>query len=273
MDMHRGKVGFIGAGNMATALVKGLIKSGLYPREHILASDISREKLEKMTEQFGLGVYPSSRALVKECSVIVLSIKPQNMRDVLVEIRDDIRDHQLIISIAAGIPLKMIRDHIGRDIPMVRVMPNTPALIQKGVSALAAGKTSNREHMNIVKEIFDAVGETVVVSEEMMDAVTALSGSGPGYVFRIMEGFVRAGESLGFNRDTSLKLVIQTFLGAAHLANQSEKSLSELREMVTSPGGTTAVGLSVFEEKGLEETIRAGVEAACRRSVELGKGK
>ncbi|MBW1800829.1 MAG: pyrroline-5-carboxylate reductase [Deltaproteobacteria bacterium] len=273
MGMNKGNVGFIGAGNMATALVKGLVKSGLYPPEHIRASDISREKLEQIREQFGLNIYTSNRALVDGCPVIVLSIKPQNMKDVLVEIGEEFRDHQLVISIAAGIPLQMIRDHIGRDIPMVRVMPNTPALIQKGVSALAAGKTATPAHMDIVKEIFEAVGETVVVSEDMMDAVTAVSGSGPGYVFRIMEGFVRAGEGLGFDRDISLRLVIQTFLGAAHLAVQSEKSLSELREMVTSPGGTTAAGLSAFEEKGLEETIKAGVEAACRRSVELGKGE
>ena len=140
MVMKRGKVGFVGAGNMATALVKGLIQSGLYPPEQIRSSDISGERLKRINEQFGLKVYTSNTDMVRDCSVIVLSIKPQNMKEVLGEIRDEIKHDQLIISIAAGIPLGMIRERIGRDIPMVRVMPNTPALIQKGMSALAAGE-------------------------------------------------------------------------------------------------------------------------------------
>jgi pyrroline-5-carboxylate reductase len=150
-------------------------------------------------------------------------------------------------------------------------MPNTPALIQRGISALAAGGTATANHMDKAKEIFNAVGKTVVVDEKMMDAVTALSGSGPGFVFRIMESFVDAGEKLGFDRETALLLVKQTFLGASHLADESDSSLSKLREMVTSPGGTTAAGLASFEEKGLSEVIRSGVKAACDRSIELGK--
>jgi pyrroline-5-carboxylate reductase len=165
----------------------------------------------------------------------------------------------------------MIHSIISRDIPLIRVMPNTPALIQKGVSALASGSLATSEHMAVARSIFDAVGETVVVSEEMMDAVTAISGSGPGYVFKIMESFVRAGERLGFDEETAARLVIQTVLGAAHLAHESENSLSHLREMVTSPGGTTAAGLAVLNEKGLEDIIHEALNAACRRSGELGK--
>jgi pyrroline-5-carboxylate reductase len=165
----------------------------------------------------------------------------------------------------------MIRDIIGKNIPLIRVMPNTPALVQQGVSALAAGDLATAEHMTVARTIFGAVGETVEVEEGLMDAVTALSGSGPGYVFRIMECMVDAGVGLGLKKETALDLVIQTFLGAAHLAKASDDSLTELRRKVTSPGGTTAAGLAVLEEKGLRETIINAVNAACARSLELGK--
>ena len=271
MDIKVEKIGFIGAGNMATALVRGLINSGLYNSKQLIASDKDLEKLKKISEQFGLKGHPSNRDLVMECQVIVLAVKPQSIREVLEEVKGEIGDDHLIISIAAGIPLKMIKSIINRDIPLIRVMPNTPALIQKGMSALAAGKLATPEHMEIARGVFEAVGETVIVSEDMMDAVTAISGSGPGYVFKIMECFADAGERLGFDRETSLKLVVQTVLGAAYLAGESEKSLSQLREMVASPGGTTAAGLAVFEEKGLEGIIQETVKAAWRRGVELGK--
>ncbi|MDP6178472.1 MAG: pyrroline-5-carboxylate reductase, partial [Desulfatiglandales bacterium] len=229
MPMKKGMIGFIGSGNMATALVKGLIKSGFYQSNQLLASDNDREKSRKISEQFGVTDYSSNKDLVRECAIIILSVKPQVMREVLEDVRGEIRDDHLMISIAAGISLKMIHSIIDQDIPLVRVMPNTPALIQKGVSALASGKWATSEHMAIARGIFDAVGESVIVKEEMMDAVTALSGSGPGYIFKIMESFVDVGKKLGFDEETSIRLVVQTVLGAAHLARESEKSLSQLR--------------------------------------------
>jgi len=265
------KTGFIGAGNMATALIKGLIQSGVYNQDQLLASDQDEEALKNISAQFGLECYSSNSELVRECSIVVLSVKPQNMRDVLEEAKGEIRDDHLIISIAAGIPLSMIRSIIGRDIPLIRVMPNTPALVQKGVSALAGGELAMPEHMAMSRTIFDAVGDTVEVEETMMDAVTALSGSGPGYVFRMMECMVDAGVAVGLERDTTISLVVQTFLGAAHLAKKSDDSLSQLREKVTSPGGTTAEGLAIFDKMGLEDITRKAVEAACKSSVELGK--
>ncbi len=263
--------GFIGAGNMATAMIKGLIESGVYEKGQLGASDKDSSALKRVTEQFGVKPYVSNRDLVNQCSTVVLSIKPQNMKDVLDEVKDGIRDDHLIISIAAGIPIKMIHDIVKRDIPLIRVMPNTPALVQKGVSALAAGAFVQPEHMAIAKAIFGAVGDTVEVEEKMMDAVTALSGSGPGYIFRMMECMVDAGVGVGLEKETALSLVIQTFLGAAHLARSSEHSLSHLREMVTSPGGTTEAGLCMLNEMGVAETISKTVGAACKRSVELGK--
>jgi pyrroline-5-carboxylate reductase len=271
MAIKEGKIGFIGAGNMATAMVKGLTRSGLYAPDRLSASDSDESKIKAISETFGLKSSPSNRSLVRDCTVIVLAVKPQVIREILEEIKEDIRDDHLVISIAAGIPIKLIQASIGPAIPVIRVMPNTPALIQKGISALAPGKKVTTEQIDMARNIFGAVGETVIVQEEMMDAVTALSGSGPGFLFRIMECFVDAGERLGFDTEISRRLVIQTFIGATQLAGESDKTLSELREMVTSPGGTTEAGLAVFTDKDLEGLIQEVLEAALRRGVELGK--
>ncbi|MCP4576468.1 MAG: pyrroline-5-carboxylate reductase [Deltaproteobacteria bacterium] len=271
MMTEKPKTGFIGAGNMAAALIKGLIHSRSFHQDRLCACDKEKKTLTSISTQFGIECHSSNIELVRECSIVVLSVKPQNVRDVLEEVKGEIRDDHLIISIAAGIPLAMIRGIIGKAIPLIRVMPNTPALVQKGVSALAGGDPAGPEHMAMARAIFDAVGDTVEVEESMMDAVTALSGSGPGYVFRMMECMVNAGTSVGLEQDISIRLVVQTFLGAAHLAKESEHSLAQLREMVTSPGGTTAEGLATFDRMGLEDMTIKAVEAACKRSVELGK--
>jgi len=271
MKEHQ-RTGFIGAGNMTTAMIKGLLQSGAYQKDQLLASDKDEKAVNRISDQFGVRTYGSNVQLVRECATVVLAVKPQNVREVLEEVKGDMRDDHLAISIAAGIPLKMIRDLLGRDIPLIRVMPNTPALVLMGASALAGGGHVKREHMAIARKIFDAVGETVEVEESMMDAVTALSGSGPGYVFRIMECMVEAGFAAGLPRDIAHRLVLQTFLGAAHLAKNSRESLTRLREMVTSPGGTTAAGLAVFDQMGLKEMVRKAVEAAHRRGQELAKG-
>ncbi|MCB2171070.1 MAG: pyrroline-5-carboxylate reductase [Deltaproteobacteria bacterium] len=264
-------LGFIGSGNMATALIKGLIQSGAYEKEQILAADKSKDCLTKAGETFGIRCCASNLELALESAVILLAVKPQNMRDVLEEIKGKVRKDHLIISIAAGIPLKMIREILAIDLPMIRVMPNTPALIQEGASALAPGPFAGEKEMATARKIFSAVGIVVEVEEAMLDAVTALSGSGPGYVFRMMECVVEAGITVGLKPDVALKLVMQTFLGAARLAGESEHPLPELRKMVTSPGGTTAAGLGVFEESDLKGIILKAVDAACRRSVELGQ--
>lgn len=268
---EKSKTGFIGAGNMATALIKGLIQSGVYSKDQLLASDKEKSALNSISSHFGLECSASNRELVRECSIVVLSVKPQSMKDVLDDVKGEIRDDHLIISIAAGIPLSMIRRIIEKDIPLIRVMPNTPALVQLGASALAGNELAGPEHMAKARKIFDAVGDTVEVDESMMDAVTALSGSGPGYVFRMMECMVDAGVSVGLESETSLRLVVQTFLGAAQLAKESEDSLSQLREKVTSPGGTTAEGLAMFDKMGLKEITLKAVEAARDRSIALGK--
>jgi len=271
MARTRGRLGFIGAGNMGQALIRGLIESGRYLKEDLSAADRDPSVLEAVSGAFGVTAHPSGADLADACRIVVLSVKPQDMRRALLGIRDHLRDDHLLISIAAGIPLRVIRETVRKDIPMIRVMPNTPALIREGISALAGDARVTDDHMAAAGTIFGAVGETVVVTEEMMDAVTAVSGSGPGYVFRIMECMADAGVAAGLSPETALALVVQTFVGAARLAKTSDQSLSRLREMVTSPGGTTAAGLAVLDGAGLAETIRRAVAAAADRSRALGK--
>ena len=271
--MKKENIGFIGAGNMARALIKGLVSAGLYKPSSIKASDRSDKTLEVAKTEYGIETFADNRSLVKQCDILVMAVKPQNIMEVLEDIKEAVMDSHLIISIAAGIPISTFQRSLGEEKAVIRVMPNTPALIQRGVSALCGSNQVTPEQMEQAKEIFNAVGETLTVPEEMMDAITSLSASGPGFIFKLMEDFVRGGEQLGFDTETALKLVKQTFLGSAHLACESDKTLAQLREMVTSPGGTTAAGLSVLDKQGSEAMIKMVLRAAHERSIELGEGK
>ncbi|HOP47066.1 MAG TPA: pyrroline-5-carboxylate reductase [Desulfobacteraceae bacterium] len=264
-------IGFIGSGNMGTALIKGMIQSKLFSKQQLFAFDKDDKSLKRALDFFGLNRCNSIAEIMKSCSIVLLCVKPQNMQAALDEIKMHVNEHHLIISIAAGITIEMIESLLGRNMSVIRVMPNTPALVQKGISALSAGGNVKPEDMRIAIKIFGAVGETVEVDESMMNAVTALSGSGPGFVFRIMECMVESGVELGLDRHVSQRLVVQTLLGSACLAKNSDLSLSGLREMVTSPGGTTSAGLSIFEQMGLESIVRRAIDAACNRSLDLGR--
>jgi pyrroline-5-carboxylate reductase len=270
--MEKGNIGFIGGGNMARALIKGLISAGLYKTSAIKASDRSEEALELVKTEYKIETFSDNIYLVKKCDILVMAVKPQNILEVLEDIKEAVMDSHLIISIAAGIPISTFQKSLGERTAVIRVMPNTPALIQRGVSALCGSHQVNPDQLEQAQQIFNAVGETLLVPEEMMDAITALSASGPGFIFKLMEDFVRGGEQLGFDTVTALKLVKQTFLGSAHLACESEKTLAQLREMVTSPGGTTAAGLSVFDNQNSEAMIERVLRTAHERSLELGKG-
>jgi pyrroline-5-carboxylate reductase len=270
MQAKADRLGFIGAGNMAGALIRGLVKSGLYSPEQLAASDPDRDKLALLSEETGIRRVESNLGLVRESTAVVLAVKPQVLKGVLEEIKEEAKEGRLFISIAAGIPMSTLTRILGQEVPLIRVMPNTPALVGMGMSALAPGAKASEEQVEIARCIFEAVGEAVVIDESMMNEATAVSGSGPGYVFRIMEAMAAAAEALGFSKEESVKLVVQTFLGAARLAADSGKGLDELREMVTSPGGTTQAGLSVLESAGIQEIMRRTVEAAEKRASELG---
>ena len=264
------RLGFIGAGNMATALIKGVVNSGLYSADNVNAFDNDSEKLRSIYETYGVEGVQSNIELVKMCGTIIIAVKPQVINTVLNEIKGNVTKDHIVISIAAGIKIDKIQSFLGKDIPVIRVMPNTPALIQKGVSAVAAGESVTPDQMDSAVQILKAVGMAFTADESMMDAVTAISGSGPGFIFRIMECFVEATEKQGFDKKIATEMVIRTFLGSSMLAESSDLSLAELRKMVTSPGGTTAAGLNYLDTNKLGDLIDGTIKMAKDRSTELG---
>lgn len=256
---------------MGSALIAGIIEGRKFKADQLVISDIKEERTDYLAEKHHVKKADSNQTLVKDCDTIILAVKPKEIKPVLKDIKNELRDDHLLISIAAGVPIKAIRGILKRDLPIIRVMPNTPAMVRVGITAISPGPLANARDIDMAVKIFSQVGETVIVDEEMMDAVTALSGSGPGYIFHIMEAFVDAGIKLGLKKEIALKLAVQTTLGTAQLARESKEPLAELRDKVTSPGGTTSKGLTVMRERGLAGVIIDAIEAACRRSKELSK--
>ncbi|SEM37898.1 pyrroline-5-carboxylate reductase [Syntrophus gentianae] len=263
------KIGMIGCGKMGSILLRGILRCSLVPQGNIRVADAVKERIEEIREGYPGVRSAENRDLVRESDILILAVKPQNMPALLNEISADVNPRQLIISIAAGISTKAIEKHLAGPVRVVRVMPNTPALVEEGATALAAGSSATAEDLETAVRIFEAVGSTVTVSENLMDAVTGLSGSGPGYVFVMLEALADAGVLLGLPRDIALKLAGQTFLGAAKLCLQAGKHPGELKDMVTSPGGTTIAGLKALEEGRLRATLIRAVEAAALRSKAL----
>jgi pyrroline-5-carboxylate reductase len=266
-------IGFVGSGNMAEALVKGIIAAKIYAPENIFVSDIRLERLELFAGKYGVMAVENNAELAGISKTLVLSIKPQNMADALESIKDAAGGIELVISIAAGIKIAKISAVLG-DKAIIRVMPNTPALIGEGASALYANEKA-RPLLDNAMEIFSAVGKAVVVEDEdLIDAVTAVSGSGPAYYFLLMEEMVKAGAKLGLPQGVAKDLVLQTAKGAGLLAVEADKkseSPAELRRKVTSPGGTTEAALKVFADGKISELISSAITAARDRGRELSK--
>lgn len=264
------KFGFIGAGNMAEALVSGMLNGGLAQPSAIRVTDVSSLRLRHFQDTYSVTSCPENVALAQWSNVIVLCVKPQTMDQVLSEIRAKLSSGQLVISVAAGYPIKRIQDHLGKDVAIVRAMPNTPAVIRLGVTAIASGHGLDSRQIQLAQEIFEAVGNTVMVEESLMDAVTGLSGSGPAYVYLMIEALADAGVRVGLPRTTAHVLATQTVLGAAKMVEVSGEHPAVLKDRVTSPGGTTIAGLRELEAGGLRATVIKAVEAATNRSAELG---
>ncbi len=266
-------IGFLGAGNMAEALIKGVINAKLYEPQDVLISDVRPERLDLLTKQYAVTLADDNTALAANADTLVLSVKPQNMTEALDSIKAAFKADTLVISIAAGIKTANITAVLG-DVAIVRVMPNTPALIGQGASALFANEKA-KPMLDKAMQIFSAVGVAVVVEDEdLIDAVTAVSGSGPAYYFLLMEEMIKAAVELGLAEDVAKDLVLQTAKGAALLAVERDKAgetPAQLRRKVTSPGGTTEAALKVFAERKLPETIAAGITRARDRGRELAK--
>ena len=261
---------FIGGGNMAASLIGGLIADGWNPA-HIRVADNSPERLQHLSQRFPISTSTDNREAADQSSVIVLAVKPQVMQDVTRELADLMTAQQpLVISIAAGIPAAALANWLGQATAIVRTMPNTPAMVQSGATALYANEHVNEEQRSIAESILRAVGVAIWVDDEaQMDAVTALSGSGPAYFFLFMEALQAAGEELGLPQETARLLALQTAFGAAKMALESNEDATTLRHQVTSPGGTTEHAIRTFQEGALEALVSKALLAAARRSREL----
>lgn len=267
------KIAFLGAGNMSEALVAGIVKAELSKPEFLLATDIDPRRLEVLKDRHQIQVGAQNLHAVLWADIIILCVKPQVMYEVLAEIASSLSEKQLVISVAAGVPIKSIQAKIGQTIPLVRAMPNTPAVIQEGVSALAGCHGLSFEKLKIAQALFASVGKVVVVDESLMDAVTGLSGSGPAYVYLAIEALIDGGVRVGLPRNVAHILAVQTVLGAAKMVRETGEHPALLKDRVTSPAGTTIAGLQRLEEGGLRATLIEAVEAATNRSRELGNSK
>jgi pyrroline-5-carboxylate reductase len=267
------KISFIGGGKMGSALIKGILARNLMAPGKVTVADVVEEQLEGLRKTYGVLATKDNKKAVRDADIIILAIKPQNMAEVLEGISGILDKSKLIISIAAGISTGFIEECLKKGVRVMRVMPNTPALIGEGAAAIARGSYATDEDFAITRHIFEAVGIVVAVKEELMDAVTGLSGSGPAYAFVIIDALADAGVNMGLARDVALKLAAQTLLGAAKLCLKGDKHPAELRDMVTSPGGTTIAGLQAMEEGKLRATMMAAVQAATLRAKELGRKK
>ena len=272
MSIKGQKVGFIGGGNMGEALIKGLIAASLVPAEAVYASDVRIERLRALDQQYGVQLREDNAELVRQVDIVILAVKPQIMAPVVRQIASAVTGKKLLISIAAGVSTTTIRAALGKDARLIRVMPNTPALVLEGVTAIAKAEGLEPGDLDTAGEIFSAVGRVVTLEEELMDAVTGLSGSGPAYVALVVESLADGGVKMGLDRITAMTLATQTVLGAARLMLETGLHPGALKDMVSSPGGTTIAGIAALEEGGLRHNLIRAVERATQRSRELGRG-
>lgn len=271
MSVKGKKVGFLGAGNMGEALIRGLLKAGLVPADHVFAADVRPDRLEQLGKLYGIHTFSDNALLVKRADVVILAVKPQIIHHVLREVARAVSAGQLFVSMAAGVPTAALRAGLPKGVRLIRVMPNTPALVLEGVTAVARAEGLRRGDLETAEEIFGAVGKVVVLEEELLDAVTGLSGSGPAYVALMIEALADGGVRVGLDRLTAMTLAAQTVLGSAKLLIETGMHPGQLKDMVTSPGGTAIAGITALEEGGVRRTLINAVERATLRSQDLGR--
>lgn len=264
-------IGFIGGGNMAEALIKGLLAQG-HPGARIIISDPSPERQALLRDSYGVTVAAGNRQVVAGCPLLVLAIKPQLVPAVAPELAGAVGAGHLLVSILAGTATATLEGLLGGEVRVVRAMPNTPALVGSGATAICAGRFATAADLETAVGLFRAVGAVCTVEEGQMDAVTGLSGSGPAYVFTVIEALAAGGVAAGLPPAIALELATRTVLGAARLVAESGEDPAELRRKVCSPGGTTLAGLTALDERDLRGTLVEAVARATRRSQELGKG-
>jgi pyrroline-5-carboxylate reductase len=265
-------IGFLGAGQMATALARGWLAAGLLDAGRSLAADPDPAARVRFNDATGLRAVATNSAVLGEAGVIVLAVKPQVIAPVLAEVRPLLRPAgHLVVSIAAGVTLRQLADGLGPDARVIRVMPNTPALVGAAASAFSSGPAATADDSACVQTLFEAIGRAVPVPEHLLDAVTGLSGSGPAYVAVLIEALADGGVRMGLPRDVALSLAAQTALGTAKLILETDRHPAQVKDAVASPGGTTIAGLHALEKGGVRAALMDAVEAATRRAVELGR--
>jgi pyrroline-5-carboxylate reductase len=264
-------IGFLGAGNMAEALIRGLVRGDHVAPDRIIASGPRRERRDELAATYGIHVTASNVELASRSDVLVLSIKPQILPKVLREVAGDVGRDALVLSVAAGVSTASIEELLPAGMRVVRSMPNMPALVGAGATAISAGSAATAHDLGLARFVFDSVGMTVDLDESQLDAVTGLSGSGPAYIFLIIEALADAGVKVGLSRRNAQRLAAQTVMGSAKLLLETDEHPGRLKDMVTSPGGTAIAGLHPLEQGGLRTTLINAVETATKRSRELGQ--
>lgn len=266
------KIGFIGAGKMGGAILKGLIDSGFAAREDIMASERDEQSAQNVAKEYSIKAVFDNNELVKACDVIVVCTKPFVINEVLEGIQNSVSSEKLIVSIAAGVTTEKMESILGQ-VPTIRVMPNTPAFLSQGMSVLSKGQYANEEQLKFAQEMFSKVGKAIILEENLIDAATGISGSGPAFMYLFIEALAKGGTDLGLDKDIALELASQTAIGAAHMIMETGKSPETLRVEVTTPGGCTAVGLDVLSEAKVFETLVETVKATAKKAFELGQPK
>lgn len=264
------KLALIGAGQMGGALLKGLLDAKRLSPNDIVVSDPNMERINQLRLEFGINTAKDNLSAVGECNVVLLAVKPQLIDGVLAEIADGLSRDNTLISIAAGISTSRIYSIVKKNVPVLRVMPNTPALVGRGMAVISPGKYATKLSEEIAEALLSSVGEVVFLDEKYQNQATAINGSGPAYVFLFAEALIDAGVKVGLPRDVSAKLVIETIIGAAVMLKETNKHPAVLKDMVASPGGTTIAALKVFEGGGLRGVTFKAVEEAVKRAEELG---
>lgn len=265
------KLGFIGCGNMAKAIIGGIIGAGLAAPGDITASDVYLEGLEKAKADMGINITQNNKELVENCEVVFFSVKPNVLFDVLDEIKSVCKEEQLFISHVAGHPMKAIEERMPENIHLIRIMPNTPALVNAGMTGVCVNENVTKEEIDYGMKLFSAFGKAEIVPEKLMDVVTGLSGSGPAFVFMFIEALADGAVYDGMPRAQAYTFAAQTVLGSAQLAMDTGKHPGELKDMVCSPGGTTITGVKALEDGGFRSTVMKCVNDATAKSIELGK--
>ena len=264
------KIGFVGAGNMAEALMKGIISAGMALADDITASDVMPERRDFIAKTIGVGVTGDNIEVVRSSDIIVLAVKPNHVGPVLEELKPYLSSDHLLISIAAGVKIDVMERHLNWGVRVVRVMPNQPCLVGASASAFALGRSARKEDKETVQRVLESVGVAFALDEKLLDAVTGLSGSGPAYVYMFIEALADGGVLAGLPRDVATILAAQTVFGSAKTVLETRKHPGELKDMVASPGGTTIEGIRTLEESGFRGAVMDAIEAGAKKSAELG---